>query len=82
MRKAIAAGLMAGVALLGAGTAHADVDEDVQYDICTMLDQHQSVDAIGTAQEASGYSEREMAHLIHDAVMHKCNEHYNDVFKD
>lgn len=81
-KTAFVAAVIGASALGFAGPAHADAEEHLQYEICTMLDEGRSVDTIGAAVMAAGYTERETVHLIHDAVMHKCIEHYKVIFPD
>ena len=80
MKITIIAGLLTAAALLGAAPAHADSETNLQYEICTGLDNGMRATSIVTVLMASGYSTRQAADIVHDAVMDHCIEHYEDVW--
>ena len=71
---------IAGAMVFGAGEAQADTEERLQYEVCESFDAKVSPTNVMRVLVANGYTTRQAADIVHDAVMDHCIEHYDWVW--
>jgi hypothetical protein len=60
--------------------AGADTENDLKYQVCSSLDEGLTAVNVAKVLVLNGYSVRQAADIVHDAVMDRCIEHYEDVW--